>query len=88
MSINIDGNTAQFSGDCGIESVEALHQFLLEQDAPRLDLAACTHLHGAVLQLLMAAAVTIDPPPRQPAVHQLLRHSGLSVVDDNTPTAD
>ena len=43
-------------GECPVEDAEALLQLLQAQPRGPVDWSACTRLHTAVLQLLMAAA--------------------------------
>lgn len=42
-----------------VEEAEGLLEWLQRQKKPKVDLSACTHLHAAVLQVLMAARPTI-----------------------------
>ena len=43
-------------GECPVEDAETLLQLLQAQPEGPVDWSACTHLHTAVLQVLMAAA--------------------------------
>ncbi len=47
-----------------VEDAELLLEWLLKHPRGRLDLAACTHLHAANLQVLMAAQPQIAAWPR------------------------
>lgn len=80
MSISIEGNRIKLEGNCGIESVESLHQFLLDCDMPHLDLSACNTVHGALLQVLMAANIAVHEPPASPALRHLLASSGVTIA--------
>lgn len=52
----------------GVEDAELLLDWLIAHPRGRLDLGACTHLHAANLQVLMAAKPKIAAWPR----HQTL----------------
>jgi hypothetical protein len=54
MTVTADGATITLQGNCGIDDAETLLGFLQAQPAPMVDLTNATHLHGAVLQLLLA----------------------------------
>jgi len=46
-------------GECAVEDAETLLRLLQAQPEGPVDWSACTRLHTAVLQVLMAAAPTI-----------------------------
>jgi hypothetical protein len=53
MSVAGDDETIALEGHCGIEDVEPLLSILQRQPGHLVDLSRATHLHGAVLQLLL-----------------------------------
>jgi hypothetical protein len=55
-----DDGVIVLDGECPVEDAEALLQLLQAQPEGPVDWSACTRLHTAVLQVLMAAA----PPMR------------------------
>ena len=55
MPITYKKTTATFTGVISVEDAESLLEWLQKTPGARLDLAACTHLHAANLQVLMAA---------------------------------
>ena len=57
----------------GVEDAETLLDWLLKHPRGRLDLAACTHLHAANLQVLMAARPKIAAWPRDVALSNWLQ---------------
>jgi hypothetical protein len=63
MPIRFDGATARFDGACSVEEALPLSEWLMATGDARLDLGACTDLHTAVLQVLMAAKRPVTVPP-------------------------
>lgn len=60
MTVKRDGDgVIVLAGECGAEDAETLLEHLQAQPAGPVDWSACTRLHAAVLQVLMAAAPTI-----------------------------
>ena len=64
MSVEHSGGVIHLQGRCGIEDAEPLLEALIS-GSDNVDLTHCEHLHGAVLQLLMAARPNIvgNPAP-------------------------
>jgi hypothetical protein len=56
------------AGTLSVEDAEALQQQLLATPDAPLDLAACSHLHSACLQVLMAAGTHVAVWPAEPAL--------------------
>jgi len=54
---------AIFEGPCVVEEADALLEWLRRTPTPAADLGACTELHTALAQLLMAARVKLVVPP-------------------------
>lgn len=66
MPIRFDGNAslpAVFEGPCVVEEADALLEWLRRTPRPSADLGACTELHTALAQLLLAARVRLVVPP-------------------------
>jgi len=59
MAISYKRNVAHFAGTVGVEEAEGFLGWLQKHPKPKLDLSACTHLHAAQLQVLMAARIAI-----------------------------
>lgn len=60
------GGTARFEGVCAVDEALPLAEWLEEAAEPRVDLGACTELHTALLQLLLAARPAVAVPPEDP----------------------
>ncbi|UFS72545.1 hypothetical protein LPW11_10195 [Geomonas sp. RF6] len=63
MGVAYKRNSAVFSDTVGAEEAETLLEWLQKHPKGKLDLAACTHLHAANLQVLMAARLAIHKYP-------------------------
>jgi hypothetical protein len=64
MPIEYKKGCAVFSDVVSVEDAEGLLEWLQNESAARVDLSACTHLHPANLQVLMAAKPVISAWPR------------------------
>jgi hypothetical protein len=56
MTIRRDDGAIVLDGECPVEDAEVLLRLLQAQPQGPVDWSACTRLHTAVLQVLMAAA--------------------------------
>lgn len=63
MAVEYKKNRGVFSEEVGGEDAEALLEWLNKYPKGKIDLGACTHLHPANLQVLMAARCVISVPP-------------------------
>ena len=63
MPIEYKKNLAVFSDVVSVEEAEALLEWLQKKPAARVDFSACTHIHPANLQVLMAAKPVISVWP-------------------------
>ena len=63
MAIVYKKNVAVFTDVVSVDDAEALLEWLQKKSAARVDLSACTHLHPANLQVLMAAEPAISAWP-------------------------
>jgi len=63
MAIVYKKNSVIFSDVAGAEEAEALLEWLHKHPKGKIDLGACSHMHPANLQVLMAAkrAINIHP---------------------------
>lgn len=64
MTVEADNGTAFLSGRCVAEDAELLLKHF-QTGIRRVDLDGCDYLHGAVLQLLMAARPEIIGEPSE-----------------------
>jgi hypothetical protein len=63
MPIEFKKNLATFKEVASVEEAEVLLDWLQKQAAGKINLARCTHLHPANLQVLMAANASISAWP-------------------------
>lgn len=63
MPLVLKKNRAVFNDIIGVEEAESLLEWLQQYPKGKIDLAPCTHLHAANLQVLMAAKPTISAFP-------------------------
>ncbi len=84
MSLEFKKTKIVFSGIISAEEAEPLLNWLIKKPAAKLDLSACTHLHAAILQVVLAAGATIALWPQddrlrlwlQSAFEQEEEHNG------------
>ncbi len=65
MPIEYHDNTARFIEIVSVEDAEGLLEWLQGRKEPQVDLATCTHLHAANLQVLMAARPAVNAWPAE-----------------------
>ena len=75
MPIEYRNNTAHFIDLVSVEEAEGLLEWLQGQKDPQVDLAACTHLHAANLQVLMAAQPSVSVWPTDEALAHWLHNA-------------
>ncbi len=73
MPIQFDDQLAKFTGHCAVEEAEMLLQWLQDHPQGCLDLQQCTHLHTAILQVMLATMVPIAQFPEDAHFKQLLQ---------------
>ncbi len=73
MAIEFRKNLALFRDVVSVEEAEPLLEWLQKKPAGRVDLADCTHLHAANLQVLMAACASVKAWPKDPFFADWLR---------------
>ena len=64
MPITFKKDRVQFNEIVTVEEAETLLEWLQKHPKGKLDLSACTHLHPANLQVLMASACRIQTYPQ------------------------
>ena len=72
MTIRYLKKYAALEGIVGVDDAETLTQWLLKQAAPAVHLGKCEHLHGAVLQVLLALRPKITAAPADPLLAGVL----------------
>jgi hypothetical protein len=88
MPLEAKPNLMLATGLIGVEDAEILLEWLIQHPGGRVDLSACTHLHAANLQVLMAAQPKITAWPNHEALADWLRaaltqEEGTHVQDDS-----
>jgi len=68
MGITYKKNLAVFTDVVTGDDAEALLEWLINNPRGKIDLAACTHLHTANLQVLLAANSSIIALPNDPSL--------------------
>lgn len=63
MSIEFKKNQAFLKDVVSVEDAESLLEWLQKKTAAKVDFSACTHLHPANLQVLMAAKPKVSAWP-------------------------
>lgn len=70
MAITFHDHTAVFDGLCTIEETDALLAWLHDHPAAVADLAPCTHLHTALLQILVHHRIPVTREATDPFLQQ------------------
>ena len=78
MAVTYKRNVARFADTVGVEEAEGFLAWLQKHPKPKLNLAACTHIHAAQLQVLMAAQIPVAEWPGDELLTKWLR-SALSL---------
>jgi hypothetical protein len=73
MTIRYLKKYAALEGNVAVDDAEALAQWLQNQAAPAVHLGKCEHVHGAVLQVLLAWRPRVTVLPVDPLLAGLLR---------------
>jgi hypothetical protein len=73
MTVEFKRNRILLRGQVAHEQAQALLDLLLAHPAARVDLAACTHLHAANLQLLIAARPAVAAWPKDQGLRPWLQ---------------
>jgi len=73
MPIEYKKLKANFCGVVGVEEAESLLEWLQEKPTAKVDLSACTHVHPANLQVLLAAKTRISAWPAGDNLADLLK---------------
>jgi hypothetical protein len=63
MGMTTKKNIVSFHDSVGIEATEELLDWLRKHPKGKVNLAACTHLHTALLQVLLAARIPVAAWP-------------------------
>ena len=80
MAMSYERNVAAFEGTVGVEEAEGLLAWLQKHPKAELNLASCTHLHAAQLQVRMAAGRPITVWPQDELLGTWLK-SALGAIN-------
>jgi hypothetical protein len=72
MAITYKKNVAQFDGVASVEEAEDLLEWIQKNPKGKVDLARCTHMHAADLQVLMAANIAVAVWPQDEEIKMWL----------------
>lgn len=75
MAVEYAGDTASLVDHVEVTEADALLAWASAQEAPKVALDRCSHLHAANLQVLLAARVQVIAWPADAAWRDWLRHS-------------
>ena len=59
MTIQYNNDTVSLDDAISVEDAESLLEWVQAHPSPKVDFSACTHLHAADLQVLMAAGIAV-----------------------------
>ena len=85
MTIRYLKKHAALEGIVGVDDAETLTQWLLQQAVPAVHLGKCEHLHGAVLQVLLALQPKLIAPPLDALLASVLAPSSHSSNPEAMP---
>lgn len=74
---------ARLEQDCGAEDAEALLEWLLGNPTAKINLKYCTHMHAAIVQVLLAARPSISHWPDNEALANLLEATRLPTFNND-----
>jgi hypothetical protein len=73
MGLEFRKKLVLLSDSVGVEDAEQLLEWLQGKPAAKVDLSACTHLHPANIQVLLAAGVPVCSWPQDAALVDWLK---------------
>ncbi|WP_419900916.1 hypothetical protein [Roseomonas sp. USHLN139] len=71
MAIRYKDHIAILDDHCAVEEAESFLDWMRQQQEPMVDLGGCSHLHAAILQILLALRPTILVPPEDAFLRRL-----------------
>jgi hypothetical protein len=79
VTIELQGDTISLIGACPAQDAETLAELLIKQRSRLVDASACTSLHGAVLQALIAFRPKLQSVPDDAATRLLFSQALLTI---------
>lgn len=86
MPIMVEDQLAIFHEIVGAEEAEPLWAWLSQKVPAQVDLRRCTHLHCAVLQVLLATRPEVIAWPEDPDLRQSLKRAWATQPGKEGPT--
>ncbi|MCC4275762.1 hypothetical protein [Marinomonas communis] len=86
MPIIYKTNVAVFDGVCGIEEGDDLLQWFSEHPKGKINLKQSTHIHTALIQIIMCQQPTVSVTPEDPEFEIFWRESIATVMSAETET--
>jgi hypothetical protein len=80
MSLRLDGNIVYLEGACGVEDAEPLLQAVQSVPGIVMNVGGATHLHAAIVQVLMALRPALTGVPPDPFLRQFVLPAAASRV--------
>jgi len=67
MPIELKQKVAVFTGSCNVEEAETFFEWLLDKPGRTVNFKTCTHIHTAILQVLMyyKPEISVAPAKKQ-----------------------
>ncbi|MBF0613099.1 MAG: hypothetical protein HQL55_18420 [Magnetococcales bacterium] len=76
MAIDYQDNQAIMSDVCTVEEADGFLAWLRDHPQAEVDMAACTHIHTAILQVVMALSPKIVAFPEQVFLSRVMQSLG------------
>ena len=84
MPIKYENDVVYLEGVIGVEEAEDLYKILIEGNINQIDAASCTHMHAAVLQLVVGFRLHFVGFPSNFILNQWLNNTmNISVLSNN-----
>lgn len=84
MPITYKTNVAVFDGVCGIEEGDDLLQWFSEHPKGKINLKQSTHIHTALIQIIMCQQPTVSVTPEDPEFEIFWRESIAAMMSTET----
>lgn len=88
MPLRLCDDVVLFEGDCAVEEADALLAWLRPETRPAVDLSDCTHLHAALLQLLLALRPGLVAAPPDPFIRKILAGLPPAITPSPSPAEE
>ncbi|MEI8397177.1 MAG: hypothetical protein WCF85_20830 [Rhodospirillaceae bacterium] len=85
MAILYEGDTARFLDVCTVDEALDLLEWLRGRSQPKIELEACTHLHTALFQVILATRPAINSLPEDAFLSRRLREAVRPHPPANSP---